>query len=51
MSKIQQKKKIKKLSSDEEAVAKRVLNGKEKIYRFDTGDEAIASLHKSTFAS
>ncbi len=42
-----QKKTIGKLSPDEEAVAKRVLSGKEKIFKFDNAKDAIKSLEES----
>jgi hypothetical protein len=44
MSKIQ---KIGKLSPNEEAVAKRVLLGKEKIFKFENATDAINALEKS----
>jgi hypothetical protein len=42
MSKTQ---KIGKLSPSEDAVAKRILLGKEKIFKFDNAEDAIKSLH------
>lgn len=44
MSKTQ---KIGKLTPSEDAVAKRVLLGKEKIFKFDNADDAIKSLENS----
>jgi hypothetical protein len=44
MSKTQ---KIGKLSPSEDAVAKRVLLGKEKIFKFDNAKDAIKSLEES----
>lgn len=46
LSKIVQKANKSELLPEEEAVVKRVLAGKEKLYKFDSADEAIAHLNR-----